>query len=175
MAEQHVTLAPIFLAFTTSDLSQYHGWPIEIGFAVNQPDGSTKTWSSLIRPADSWDRDKWSPWAQKAHGIEFKDLATAPASATVAADVLRQAMCEGVVFVVGKESKDQRLMNLLLSELTSPPECQVISFDELLQARALTAPRSERVNRYYQRIHETLRAEAAAASLAYAYKQVGDI
>ncbi|TMV02590.1 hypothetical protein FGK63_20395 [Ruegeria sediminis] len=162
---------PVFLAFTTSDLSQYVGWPIEIGFASNQADGSTKSWSTLIRPSDNWDVKKWSTYAQRGHGIEFDDLLKAPAPADAAVRIVNIVDAQRCTLVVLDKQNDHRLLNMLLAELPDARKIMVISFDELLGARNLTAPRLERVNRYYQRTQNVLRAEASAAAMAYAYKQ----
>lgn len=70
------------LDFEASSLSP-ESWPIEIGLSwldYNQ----VRTWSSLIRPAPTWDLNDWSIQSAAVHGIPFSELAGAPSPAEVA-------------------------------------------------------------------------------------------
>lgn len=58
-------------------------WPIEIGLA-GFSDGSLWSWSSLLRPENSWDPAAWSPESAAIHGISRDALEEAPQAAEVA-------------------------------------------------------------------------------------------
>lgn len=75
------------LDFEASSLSP-HGWPVEIGLSWIEH-GSVQTWSSLIRPAPTWDLADWSPQSAAVHGIPMADLEPAPSAAKVAESFLR--------------------------------------------------------------------------------------
>ncbi|WP_281969109.1 hypothetical protein [Roseovarius nanhaiticus] len=70
------------LDFEASSLSP-HSWPVEIGLSWIE-NGSLQTWSSLIRPASSWDLADWSPQSATVHGIPMTDLQAAPPATQVA-------------------------------------------------------------------------------------------
>ncbi len=74
------------LDFEASGLSP-HGWPVEIGLSWIE-NGSVETWSSLIRPAPTWDLADWSPQSAAVHGIPLSDLETAPSATKVAENFL---------------------------------------------------------------------------------------
>lgn len=69
-----------------SSLSQ-NSWPIEVGLSWFR-DGSIQTWSSLIRPEESWDPADWSNQSAAVHRIRRERLADAPPAAEVAEQFL---------------------------------------------------------------------------------------
>ena len=75
------------LDFEASSLSP-HGWPVEIGLSWIEH-GSVQTWSSLIRPAPTWDLADWSLQSAAVHGIPMTDLESAPLATKVAETFLR--------------------------------------------------------------------------------------
>ncbi|MGV0820830.1 3'-5' exonuclease [Martelella sp. AMO21009] len=83
------------LDFEASSLS-VESWPIEVG--ISWIEGTQiQTWSSLIRPASSWERADWSKRSEAVHGISISDLETAP----TVEDVVQQLMpkIEGFILV----------------------------------------------------------------------------
>ena len=72
--------------FEASSLSQ-ESWPIEVGLSWLDI-GEVRTWSTLIRPAPSWELADWAPKSAEVHGIALDTLQNAPAVAKVAGDLI---------------------------------------------------------------------------------------
>lgn len=72
----------VILDFEASSLS-LKSWPIEIGLSWIE-EGAVQTWSSLIRPAATWDLDDWSSQSAAVHRIAFSNLAAAASAQDVA-------------------------------------------------------------------------------------------
>ena len=72
----------VILDFEASSLS-LKSWPIEIGLSWIEG-GAVQTWSSLIRPAATWDLDDWSSQSAAVHRIAFSNLAAAASVQDVA-------------------------------------------------------------------------------------------
>lgn len=64
-----------------------NSWPIEVGLSWFA-DGRIQTWSSLIRPEESWVPDDWSNQSAAVHRFRRERLEDAPAAAEVAAKFL---------------------------------------------------------------------------------------
>ncbi|WP_171172922.1 hypothetical protein [Ruegeria sp. HKCCA5929] len=165
---------PCFIALESSDLCYDGGWPVEVGTAVNEGD-FTHTWSSLIRPKKGWNIDKnWDALAARAHGIEKKDLMTATKRKRLSEQILLSAIRHDYTLVVRNKRHSLNLMKMLFGEYTERYEIDVINFDDLLKIHDLSEAQLTRVNRYFERANQPLRAEASAAAMAYAYKQAGE-
>lgn len=52
-------------------------WPVEVGLAWITPEG-IESWSSLIRPDQTWSLDPWSDESAQVHGIRYDELLKAP-------------------------------------------------------------------------------------------------
>ena len=76
------------LDFEASSLSA-RSWPIEVGLSWVAGD-EVETWSSLIRPDETWDLQDWSPASAAVHGIALDQLAEAPDRAWVTQEFHRQ-------------------------------------------------------------------------------------
>ena len=59
-------------------------WPIEVGLAWIEPDGSINSDAHLIRPDPTWPLDAWDEGSADVHGISLADLAQAPPALDVA-------------------------------------------------------------------------------------------
>ena len=68
--------------FEASSLSQ-ESWPIEVGLSWIES-GEIRTWSSLIKPHESWMIEDWSAMSASVHRIPFEDLMGAPSAGSVA-------------------------------------------------------------------------------------------
>jgi len=96
------------------------GWPIEIGWSVVAPGIEPVSWSSLIRPDDSWE-DCWSHHSQKIHGITRQELEVAPSAALVARKIIAALAAPGVIVISDSPKNDQPWLDRLLSAAGQPP------------------------------------------------------
>ena len=85
----------IFIDFEASGLGA-GSWPIEVGLAWVEGT-EIKSWSSLIRPHETWDPAEWSDVSARVHNIPRRDPEDAPDPQKVAHGV--RARIEGGVLV----------------------------------------------------------------------------
>lgn len=78
----------VTIDFEASSLST-ESWPVEIGLSWIDAEGAPKSWSSLIRPHESWILGDWSEASAAVHGIALADLSAAPPAETVAREALQ--------------------------------------------------------------------------------------
>lgn len=95
---KHLASRMVFIDIEASDGGP-QGWPIEIGTSRirDLPVFSLHTRSSLIQPDPSWPLDKWSPYAERVHGISLESLMSAPAAASVAEDLLERMRPDAIL------------------------------------------------------------------------------
>lgn len=104
-----------FIDFEACSLNE-DSWPIEIGISslIRQETGvSVNTWSSLIRPHETWNMRSWSKKSQSVHGITRADLNSAPDACTVAHQV--RDMLSGCYVVCDSPQYDGYWLRTLLS------------------------------------------------------------
>ena len=73
----------IFLDFEASSMSP-DSWPIEVGAAWIEADGTIASGGHLIRPDPAWPLDDWSEVSADVHGMALADLEDAPSALDVA-------------------------------------------------------------------------------------------
>ena len=97
------------------------GWPIEIGLsrlvrdASGGNDPEYQTWSSLIRPAQGWDAQRWSRHAEAVHRISRHLLDPAPEAVAVA-QALRDRI-QGLILISDSPHNDQPWLERLWETL----------------------------------------------------------
>jgi hypothetical protein len=94
--EASMTIYPdsvsIFLDF---EASSFDGYPVEVGWAVADPEsGIIATEGHIIRPPQDWldDTENWNPSAQKIHGLSLLDLEKHGESVKVVAERMETAL-----------------------------------------------------------------------------------
>lgn len=119
-----------FLDFEASSLSG-GSWPIEVGISTLHEDVNdvcVKTWSSLIYPHSSWDREEWSWQSANVHGLTFQDLERAPDAEHVAHEVLKRLT--GKIVVSDAPDFDGRWLRKLLMSTGYSPDLNLNDFDQ---------------------------------------------
>ncbi|MBF0267834.1 MAG: hypothetical protein HQL44_04520 [Alphaproteobacteria bacterium] len=84
--------ASIFIDF---EASSFDGYPVEVGWAVAEPEtGLITTEGYIIRPTQEWldDAARWDLSAQKIHGLSQQELIHHGESVKVVADRLEKAL-----------------------------------------------------------------------------------
>lgn len=114
--------------FEASSLSD-ESWPIEAGVAWLTPEGRVQSWSSLIRPADSWPELDWSEEAAAVHGIDRMALQDALPFEQVAEALLHKIA--GRRLVADAPDHDRAWMNRLLEAAGHPKQEKLDHFTYL--------------------------------------------
>lgn len=104
--KQLIPSAPLAVIDVEASALSAQGFPIEVGIAIwRGADQPMLTWSSLIKPIDTWLEDRiWSNASEKVHGIALSDLETAPPVHRVATALnnilgpIGTAHCDGLPF-----------------------------------------------------------------------------
>jgi DNA polymerase III epsilon subunit-like protein len=78
----------VFIDFEACSLHR-DSWPIEIGLSWIEGQ-NVETWSSLIRPAESWNMDLWSAASQRIHQIPKEELIKAKPAFLVAKEAAKR-------------------------------------------------------------------------------------
>lgn len=104
-------------------------WPIEVGMAGFRAyrNHDTNAWSSRIKPDPSWPEDKWSPYAERVHGISRAELNLAPAATDVSFRVRELLDIEGLILVSDSPGNDQPWLDCLMRLSGGPLENRIQS------------------------------------------------
>ncbi|MDT0684718.1 hypothetical protein RM543_18855 [Roseicyclus sp. F158] len=138
-------------------------WPIEVGLAWVEGT-EIGSWSTLIRPSDTWDHAEWSEASAQLHNIPRDALEDAPDAVGVARDLLERI--EGCVLVSDAPGFDGWWLSRLF-DLIKAPRPRILDFDAV--AAEMTTDRG--LDYVYERLERTKtphRAEGNAVRLARA-------
>ena len=116
----------VFLDLEASSLAA-DSWPIEIGVTWIDETGELVTWSSLIRPHETWPATAGSHESEAVHGIPRAGLAHAPAAEDVALEV--QFVIDGRLMISDAPAFDTRWLDGLLATAGLARETPVLDFD----------------------------------------------
>ncbi|CTQ48094.1 exonuclease, DNA polymerase III, epsilon subunit family [Jannaschia donghaensis] len=162
----------IFIDFEASSLFS-DSWPIEIGLARIEPDGTISQTGRLIRPDPAWSETAWSPESAEVHRIPRSALD----DADPAADVARWATdaIGDAVLISDAPEFDQRWLDRLLATRPGAPTLRIQDFDNaawtvFVESRAGISAALKAVYDTRARRRTTHRAAQDAADLAMSWR-----
>ncbi|ROT97829.1 exonuclease domain-containing protein [Histidinibacterium lentulum] len=157
----------IFIDFEASSLSE-DSWPIEVGLA-SLAGSRIRTWSSLIRPEESWPMAAWSDRSQQVHKISLEQLNDVPSAGEVARQLIERA--GDAILISDAPTFDQAWLDRLLDVL---PECERARLKIAPEDVLLSDPRVHTAaylrHRWEHRDGAAHRAAADARRLAQAFE-----
>lgn len=116
----------IFLSFQASG-PERGAWPIEIGTAQVQSDGSVRVQGNLIRPHPSWRKDLWSPASEQIHGLTLERLNSAPLADLIAAEFLE--LIAGLTLISNAPEFDGPCFDMLAATISVTDTFDILGYN----------------------------------------------
>jgi DNA polymerase III subunit epsilon len=159
---------PLFLDFEASSLAS-DSWPIELGMAWVDAQGTVQSTGCLIQPDASWPQEAWWPSSQAVHGIARGALDTEGVPCTQAAELFLDHIA-GRVAISDNPGFEARWLQRLLEAAQARPKgiIQIADMDAFF-GQTLQSAGLDRAWEYLERHRTPHRAEADARRMANAW------
>ncbi len=152
-------------SLSLSDWPEISSYPIEVGIAIADADGTISTWSALIRPHPTWkSRGEWDRRSERVHRIG-RDQLEAGLSAREAAEVLNERLAGvGTVWCDGGRYDAHWLVVLFATAGITP----MFGLGDIAAALGVDAKTRERYNEMMEHRARRHRAGDDAADICTA-------
>jgi DNA polymerase III epsilon subunit-like protein len=154
----------IFLNFQTAGQDR-GSWPIEIGTARVQSDGSVRVQGNLIRPHPSWREDLWSSAHKQIHDISRDRLKSAQPADLIAAEYLE--LIAGLTIVSNDPEVDRFCLDMLAETIFATDTFDILGFNAAIAPFGF--PGIKRAHAFQKGLRPSHRAGNDAARLAMAW------